>query len=112
MIDAITKLYKLQANTIQCQTTTVIQGKMKAFFVPIVILLFAHYVADVSLQVILEVPGYGVLNGTMETSTYTDRPFYAFRSVYYAEKPTPENRFLVRTLHAKLKFTILCRNVK
>ena len=85
---------------------------MKAFFLPIVILLVAHYVAEVSLQVILEVPGYGVLNGTMETSTYTDRPFYAFRSVYYAEKPTPENRFLVRTLHAKLKFTILCRNVK
>ena len=84
---------------------------MKAFFLPIVILLVAHYVAEVSLQVILEVPGYGVLNGTMETSTYTDRPFYAFRSVYYAEKPTPENRFLVRTLPAKLKLATLCRKV-
>ncbi|EFX83387.1 hypothetical protein DAPPUDRAFT_240264 [Daphnia pulex] len=54
----------------------------------------SHYVAEVSLQIILEVPGYGVLNGTNETSTYTERTFYAFRSVYYAEKPTPENRFL------------------
>jgi hypothetical protein len=68
---------------------------MKSLFVPIVILLVSHYVAEVSLQVILEVPGYGVINGTLETSTYTERPFYAFRSVYYAEEPTPDNRFLV-----------------
>jgi hypothetical protein len=45
----------------------------------------------------------------METSTYTDREFFAFRSVYYAEKPTPENRFLVRTLPAKRKLATLCR---
>ena len=44
---------------------------MKSLFVPIVILLVSHYVAEVSLQVILEVPGYGVINGTLETSTYT-----------------------------------------
>ena len=68
---------------------------MKSLFVPIVILLVSHYVAEVSLQVILEVPGYGVINGTLETSTYTERPFYAFRSVYYAEEPTSDNRFLV-----------------
>jgi hypothetical protein len=81
---------------------------MKSFFVPIVILLVSHYVAEVSLQVILEVPGYGVLNGTEETSTYTDRPFFAFRSVYYAEKPTPENRFLVSTLLFHIKGKTLC----
>ena len=46
-------------------------------------------------QVILEVPGYAVLNGTEELSTYTERVFYAFRSVFYAEKPTSESRFLV-----------------
>ncbi len=74
---------------------------MKSFFVSIAILLFSHYVAEVSPQAILEVPGYGVINGTIETSTYTGRTFYAFRSVYYAEKPTPENRFLVSTLHPK-----------
>ena len=68
---------------------------MKSLFVSIVVILFSHYVAEVSPQVILEVPGYGVINGTMETSTYTERGFYAFRSVYYAEQPTPENRFLV-----------------
>jgi hypothetical protein len=77
--------------------TSVTARKMKLFFFPIVILLASRYVAEVSLQVILEVPGYGVLNGTIETSSFTDRTFYAFRSVYYAEKPTPENRFLVRT---------------
>ena len=27
-----------------------------------------------------------------------ERPFYAFGSVYYAEMPTPENRFLVSAL--------------
>ncbi|XP_046631305.1 cholinesterase 1-like isoform X3 [Daphnia pulicaria] len=67
---------------------------MTSFFISIAIVLFSHYVAEVSPQVILEVPGYGVINGTIETSTYTERTFYAFRSVYYAEKPTPENRFL------------------
>lgn len=49
-------------------------------------------------EIILEVPGYAVLNGTEELSTYTERPFYAFRSVFYAEKPTSENRFLVSYL--------------
>lgn len=44
------------------------------------------------------VPGYGVLNGTGESSVYTNRTFYGFRSVYYAEMPTPETRFLVRFL--------------
>ncbi|KAI9552097.1 hypothetical protein GHT06_022434 [Daphnia sinensis] len=67
---------------------------MKSLLLPIVFLLAGHYVAEVSAQVILEVPGYGVLNGTTENSTYTERPFYAFRGVFYAEKPTPENRFL------------------
>jgi len=67
---------------------------MKLHFFRIATLLASLYVADVSLQVILEVPGYGVLNGTIETSSFTDRTFYAFRSVHYAEKPTPENRFL------------------
>ena len=46
-------------------------------------------------QIILEVPGYAVLNGTEEASTYTERVFYAFRSVFYADQPTSENRFLV-----------------
>lgn len=75
--------------------TAVASGKMKSFLIPIVILLVGHYVAEVSTQIILEVPGYGVLNGTNETSSFSERTFYAFRSVYYAEKPTPETRFLV-----------------
>jgi hypothetical protein len=70
-----------------------------SFLIPIAILLASHYVAQVSPQVILEVPGYGVINGTIETSTYTERTFYAFRSVFYAEEPTPETRFLVSTHH-------------
>ncbi len=44
------------------------------------------------------VPGYGTLNGTEEASVYTNRTFYGFRSVFYAEMPTPETRFLVRFL--------------
>lgn len=58
-------------------------------------------------QVILEVPGYAVLNGTEELSTYTERPFFAFRSVFYADKPTSENRFLVRRLFDIIPFRIL-----
>jgi hypothetical protein len=41
------------------------------------------------------VPGYGVLNGTEEASVYTNRTFYGFRSVFYADMPIPETRFLV-----------------
>ncbi len=58
--------------------------------------MISLFFIEVSAQIILEVPGYGVLNGTTEKSTYTDRVFYAFRSVYYADKPTPQNRFLVK----------------
>lgn len=47
--------------------------------------------------VIHPVPGYGVLNGTVESSVYNNIPFWGFRSVFYAEMPTPEMRFLVRT---------------
>lgn len=47
--------------------------------------------------VIHPVPGYGVLNGTVESSVYNNRTFWGFRSVFYAEMPTPEMRFLVRT---------------
>ncbi|KZS04109.1 Carboxylic ester hydrolase [Daphnia magna] len=44
--------------------------------------------------VIHPVPGYGVLNGTVESSVYNNRTFWGFRSVFYAEMPTPEMRFL------------------
>nr|CAH0102948.1 unnamed protein product [Daphnia galeata] len=73
---------------------------MKSFVViTAFVFLASHYLVKVSPQIILEVPGYGVLNGTTESSSDTERPFYAFRSVafrsvYYAEMPTPENRFL------------------
>lgn len=63
------------------------------------LLLFVTLVScSVSSGIILPVPGYGTLNGTEETAIYTSRLFYAFRSVYYAEKPSPEVRFLVRLL--------------
>jgi hypothetical protein len=72
---------------------------MKSFVViTAFVFLVSHYLVKVSPQIILEVPGYGVLNGTTESSSDTERPFYAFRSVYYAEMPTPENRFLVSAL--------------
>ena len=71
---------------------------MKPYVLAFVILLASCRVAKVSSQVILEVPGYAVLNGTTETSSYTERLFYAFRSVYYADKPTPQNRFLVKLI--------------
>ncbi len=69
---------------------------MKHFTGSIVVLLASFYLAEVSAQIILEVPGYGVLNGTTETSSFTERVFYSFKSVFYAEMPTPETRFLVR----------------
>lgn len=61
---------------------------MKSLLLPIIVifLLAGHYLAEVSSQVILEVPGYGVLNGTNENSTYTERPFYAFRDVFLRRK--------------------------
>ncbi len=85
-------------------------GKMRAFAFVIVpslriemrrlSLLFAALslatlLVGVFPEVILEVPGYGVLNGTEEESVYNSIPFYGFRSVFYAEMPTPETRFLV-----------------
>jgi hypothetical protein len=78
---------------------------MKSFNVPVIALVFlaSHHLVQVTTQIIIQVPGYGVLNGTMESSSDTQRPFYAFRSVFYAEKPTPENRFLVY-LHCVLSF--------
>ncbi|XP_046449413.1 juvenile hormone esterase-like [Daphnia pulex] len=63
---------------------------------PIIALAFlaSFYLVEVSPQIILEVPGYGVLNGTTDFSYDAGRLFYAFRSVFYAEKPAPQGRFL------------------
>lgn len=48
---------------------------------------------------ILKVPGYAdKLQGTIERSLYTKREYFAFRSVYYAEKPNSLTRFLVHHL--------------
>lgn len=68
---------------------------------PIIALAFlaSFYLAEVSPQIILEVPGYGVLNGTTDFSYDAGRLFYAFRSVFYAEKPAPQGRFLVSIIH-------------
>jgi hypothetical protein len=70
---------------------------MMSYFISFTTIIFlaCHYQVEVSTQVILEVPGYGILNGTTELSSFTERPYYAFRSLYYAEKPSPQNRFLV-----------------
>ena len=46
-------------------------------------------------SVLLNVPGFATLRGTEESSSNTGRPFYAFRSVHYAEKPSDSTRFLV-----------------
>lgn len=43
----------------------------------------------------IKVPGYGLLQGSEEQSEVKNRPFSAFRSVFYAEQPTAETRFLV-----------------
>ena len=67
-------------------------GTFKVFVTLLAVIATCHVGSG---EVILEVPGYAVLNGTEETSSYTERPFYAFRSVFYADKPTSENRFLV-----------------
>lgn len=71
-----------------------ISTKMKSFLLLITVFIVVSC-CNVSLAIILEVPGYGTLNGTEGTSIYTNRPFHEFRSVYYAEEPTPEVRFLV-----------------
>ncbi len=67
---------------------------MKSLF-PIIALLACYYLVEVSPQIILEVPGYGVLNGTTDFSSDAGRLFYVFRGVFYAEKPAPHGRFLV-----------------
>lgn len=68
---------------------------MKSFSLIFLALLAISNIDKANSQIILEVPGYGVLNGTTETSSYTDRTFYAFRGIFYAEKPTQETRYLV-----------------
>ncbi len=51
-----------------------------------------------NLSIFLNVPGYASqLQGKEEKSYYTSRKYYAFRSVFYGEKPTNLNRFLVWT---------------
>ena len=70
---------------------------MRSLLFSVAMLLASTYLVGVSSQIILEVPGYAVLNGTSENSTYTEREFFAFRSIFYAEKPTPQTRFLVRS---------------
>ena len=50
-----------------------------------------------------KVPGYGVLEGTEELSEMRNRPFSAFRSVFYAEQPTAETRFLVSQKHCHIR---------
>ena len=48
-----------------------------------------HTESSIQSPVILNVPGYASkLLGTTRKSLYTNKNFYAFRSVYYAEKPT------------------------
>lgn len=59
------------------------------------VILLWTFTAQVTGEFLWTVPNYGTLNGTIESSTYTNRPFHAFRSVFYAEMPTPEIRFLV-----------------
>ena len=67
----------------------------------IVTLLLPALLAGVySVDVIVTVPGYAVLNGTEERSVGpNNRTFYGFRGVFYAEKPTPETRFLVSSFN-------------
>lgn len=66
---------------------------------PIKPLLFCAVLASVVLSasaILIEVPGYATqLEGTTEASADTERPFYAFKSVFYAEQPTNQTRFLV-----------------
>lgn len=66
-----------------------------ARFVAVMLLISMSFHQSFGDDVIVEVAGFGVFNGTEETSTYTERPFLAFRSIFYAEKPTPDIRFLV-----------------
>ena len=61
--------------------------------------LFSLLAVVNSVDVIVTVPGYAVLNGTVEESIPSSRTFYGFRGVSYAEKPTPETRFLVSSFN-------------
>jgi len=46
-------------------------------------------------NITLDVPGYAKVVGRVGESVYTQRPYYAFRGVHYAEAPLAEDRFLV-----------------
>lgn len=85
---------------------------MGSFGLSVASLVAALFACNLSSgQIILEVPGYAVLNGTEELSSYTERPFFAFRSVFYAEKPTSEGRFLVSysiiTIHTYYRSSLI-----
>lgn len=75
---------------------------MRHLFFATIALIATFVVVDVSSQTlpprdykIWTVPGYGTLNGTQAESVPSNRTFYSFRSVFYAEKPTNLTRFLV-----------------
>lgn len=77
--------------------------KMKLLF--FLVGVFGFFAAVSSIELV--VPGYGTLLGTEGESANLKRTFHAFRSVYYAEPPTEEHRFLVKN-KTKKKQNALC----
>ena len=53
-------------------------------------------------SILLEVPGYTTIEGSTDTSYHTKRQYFKFRGLYYAEKPTNQNRFLVSSKEMKI----------
>lgn len=51
----------------------------------------------------VDVPGYAKVTGNIGESVKTQRPYYAFRGLHYAEAPLAEERFLVKLNSSFLK---------
>ena len=71
------------------------ETKMKSTYV---VVLLATLLVAVD-AILLEVPGYATIEGSTDNSFHTNRQYFKFRGLNYAEKPTSLNRFLVIILH-------------
>ncbi|XP_065576041.1 esterase FE4-like isoform X2 [Artemia franciscana] len=58
------------------------------------LVLFCFIVSAVSVDILVDVPGFGTVRGKTAKSYIKDETFYSFKGLRYAKAPTNETRFL------------------
>ena len=99
----MTKLKWIRISYKPCRLAWMHSNAMKSL---IGAFIFAAIVAAAK-AILLEVPGYATVVGDTRTSYHTNRLYYRFRGLYYAQAPRSEERFLVTTLLSIIKTLVL-----